>query len=332
MTDHAILVTGGAGYIGSHACKALRLAGYRPIALDNLSTGHSSFVKWGPLVEADVRDTQAIVSALTDYKIAAVFHFAANANVGESVTNPQQYYNNNVVGTLSLLHAMRTAGCNKIIFSSTCAVYGNPTTTPISEVAALSPINPYGASKLMVERFLSDYRAAYELEFVTLRYFNASGADLDGDIGESHEPETHLIPRAIMALQGYLSDLAVFGTDYETADGTAIRDYTHVADIADAHIIALRRLLTNGGSGIFNLGTGRGYSVREVIEAIEKATGRKIPLVLNPRRAGDPPVLIADPSLAYAELSFAAPRSSLETIISSALAWHQTLDPPLKDP
>ena len=323
MTGEAILVTGGAGYIGSHACKALKLAGFQPVALDNLSTGHPSFVKWGPLVDADVRDSHAVASALRNYNIAAVCHFAANANVGESVTDPQLYYDNNVVGALSLLQAMRTTGCSKIIFSSTCAVYGEPVITPISEAAALCPVNPYGASKLMVERILSDYSAAYDFEFVTLRYFNASGADLDCELGEVHEPETHLIPRAMMALQGDLCDFAVFGSDYDTPDGTAIRDYTHVADIADAHIAALARLLANGGSGIFNLGTGHGYSVREVIEAISSATGRKIPLLLKPRRPGDPPVLIADPSLARTELKFTAPRSSLETIISSAWAWHQ---------
>ena len=325
MTGEAILVTGGAGYIGSHACKALKLAGFQPVVLDNLSTGHASFVKWGPLVEADVRDSQAVASALRTYNIAAVCHFAANSNVGESVTDPQRYYDNNVVGALSLLQAMRTTGCRKVIFSSTCAVYGEPLITPIAEEAALSPVNPYGASKLMVERILSDYSAAYDFEFVTLRYFNASGADLDGELGELHEPETHLIPRAMMALQGDLSDFAVFGSDYNTPDGTAIRDYTHVADIADAHIAALARLLTNGGSGIFNLGTGHGHSVREIVEAIASATGRKIPLLLKPRRPGDPPVLIADPSLARVQLKFAAPRSSLETIIASAWAWHQKI-------
>ena len=323
MTGEAILVTGGAGYIGSHACKALKLAGFQPVVLDNLSTGHASFVKWGPLVEADVRDSQAVASALRTNNIAAVCHFAANSNVGESVTDPQRYYDNNVVGALSLLQAMRATGCRKIIFSSTCAVYGEPLITPINEEAALSPVNPYGASKLMVERILSDYSAAYDFEFVTLRYFNASGADLDCELGELHEPETHLIPRAMMALQGDLCDFAVFGSDYNTPDGTAIRDYTHVADIADAHISALARLLTNGGSGIFNLGTGHGYSVREIIDAIASATGRKIPTLLKPRRPGDPPVLVADPSLARAQLKFAAPRSSLETIIASAWAWHQ---------
>jgi len=254
----AVLVTGGAGYVGAHTCKALAAAGFTPIVLDNLSTGHRSFVRWGPLVEGDIGDKTAVLSTLRSQPICAVLHFAACAYVGESVSDPKKYYENNVVGSLSLLNAMIEAGCDKIVFSSSCAVYGEPDEVPIRETALKNPLSPYGASKMMVERALSDYAPAYGLKSIALRYFNAAGADPDSDVGELRDPETHLIPRAMMSLQGYISDFAVFGGDYPTPDGTAIRDYIHVSDLAGAHVAALRRLLDGHPGGAFNLGTGRG--------------------------------------------------------------------------
>ena len=232
----SVLVAGGAGYVGAHTCKSLARAGFLPVVLDNLSTGHREFVRWGPLVQADLRDTATVADTIRRHACVAVLHFAAFAYVGESVSDPAKYYDNNVAGTLSLLAGMRTAGCDALVFSSTCAVYGQPAQVPIVEVTPPDPINPYGASKLMVERILSDFRPAYGLRSVALRYFNACGADPDNEIGELRDPETHLIPRAMMALQGHIDDFAVFGTDFDTPDGTAIRDYVHVADLADAHV------------------------------------------------------------------------------------------------
>ena len=255
----AVLVAGGAGYVGAHTCKALARAGFLPVVLDNLSTGHREFVRWGPLVQADLRDTAAIADTIRRHHCLAVLHFAAFAYVGESVTDPAKYYDNNVAGTLSLLAGMRAAGCDALVFSSTCAIYGQPAQVPIVEDTRPDPVNPYGASKLMVERILADFRPAYGLRSIALRYFNACGADPDNEIGELRDPETHLIPRAMMALQGHIPDFAVFGTDFETPDGTAIRDYIHVADLADAHVAALGQLLGGAPGGVFNLGTGRGY-------------------------------------------------------------------------
>src|ERR1700722_12532660 len=260
----AVLVAGGAGYVGAHTCKSLARAGFLPVVLDNLSTGHREFVRWGPLVQADLHDTSTITDTIRRHDCVAVLHFAAFALVGESVTEPAKYYDNNVVGTLSLLAGMRAAGCDALVFSSTCAVYGQPAQVPIVEDTRPDPINPYGASKLMVERILSDFRPAYGLRSIALRYFNACGADPDNEIGELRDPETHLIPRAMMALQGHVADFAVFGSDFDTPDGTAIRDYVHVADLADAHVAALKQLLAGTPGGVFILGTGRGHSVREV--------------------------------------------------------------------
>jgi UDP-arabinose 4-epimerase len=327
MSAPAILVVGGAGYVGSHTCKALSQAGITPIVYDNLSTGHTQFVKWGPLVRADIRDSPAVAEAIIGYDVAAVIHFAACAYVGESVVEPEKYYDNNVAGSLSLLRGMREAGCSKLVLSSTCAIYGQPLEIPIRETAPPLPVNPYGASKLMVERILMDYRSAYGLNSFSLRYFNACGADVDGELGELREPETHLIPRAMMALQGYVDDFAVFGSDYDTPDGTAIRDYVHVADLAEAHVRAVVLLLDGHRGGAFNLGTGRGHSVKEVLNAIGVETRRSLPAARGPRRPGDPATLVADASLARAELGFNPSRSDLFNIVRTAWAWHQRAHP-----
>jgi UDP-arabinose 4-epimerase len=323
----AVLVAGGAGYVGAHTCKSLARAGFLPVVLDTLSTGHRDFVRWGPLVQADLHDTSKIADTIRRHDCVAVLHFAAFALVGESVTEPAKYYDNNVVGTLSLLAGMRAAGCDALVFSSTCAVYGQPAQVPIVEDTRPDPINPYGASKLMVERILSDFRPAYGLRSIALRYFNACGADPDNEIGELRDPETHLIPRAMMALQGHVADFAVFGSDFDTPDGTAIRDYVHVADLADAHVAALRHLLSGAPGGVFNLGTGRGHSVREVLDAIEREAGERLPDVTGPRRAGDPAVLVADPVRARNELGFDPMLSDLATIVRTSWAWHRRMHP-----
>ena len=327
MSSKAILVTGGAGYVGGHTCKALRNAGYLPIVIDNLSTGHESFVKWGQLVQADISDADAVTQAIKTYDVSSVLHFASSAYVGESVTDPQRYYENNVAGALSLLRVMLEVGCPNLIFSSSCAVYGEPDKVPIRESAPKQPINPYGASKAMVERIIEDYTRAYGLSSVMLRYFNACGADPEGDIGELRDPETHLIPRAMMAIQGYLTDFTVFGTDYPTTDGTAIRDYVHVCDLADAHVAAVARASERGKHRSYNLGTGRGYSVKEVLDAITAATGEELTVGKGTRRAGDPPVLVADPSLAKRELDFAPKLSTLDSIVATAWNWHRYAHP-----
>jgi UDP-glucose-4-epimerase GalE len=323
----AILVTGGAGYVGAHASKALHQAGYTPIVFDNLSTGHESFVRWGPLVRGDIRDAAAVREAIRAHQAEAVLHFAASAYVGESVTDPKKYYENNVGGSLSLLSGMLAADCPKLVFSSSCAIYGAPETLPIGEASPKDPVNPYGASKLMVERVLADYGRAYALQGIALRYFNASGADPDGELGELRDPETHLIPRAMMAIQGYISDFAVFGSDYATPDGTAIRDYIHVSDLADAHVAALRRLLAGAPGGAFNLGTGHGLSVKQVLDAIAAETGAKLDVSSGGRREGDPAELVADASLARAELGFEPLRSDLTTIVRTAWRWHRRAHP-----
>ncbi|MGH7069971.1 MAG: UDP-glucose 4-epimerase GalE [Acetobacteraceae bacterium] len=323
----AVLVAGGAGYVGAHACKSLARAGFCPVVVDNLSTGHRDFVRWGPLVEADLKETAAVAAAIRRHGCVAVLHFAASAYVGESVTDPAKYYENNVAGTLSLLRAMRTEGCSVLVFSSTCAVYGEPQQVPIDEEAPRKPINPYGASKLMVERILADFRPAYGLCSAALRYFNACGADPEGELGELRDPETHLIPRAMMALQGHAPDFTVFGADFETPDGTAIRDYVHVSDLADAHVAALAKLLGGAPGGVFNLGTGRGYSVKEVLEAIESEAGERVPRVSGPRRPGDPAVLVASAARARETLGFEPVRSDLTSIVRTAWAWHRRAHP-----
>jgi UDP-glucose-4-epimerase GalE len=323
----AILVTGGAGYIGAHCCKALSEAGYIPVTFDNLSTGHRDFVKWGPLVVGDVCDTQRVADAIATHEVAAVMHFAAFSQVGESVGDPQKYYLNNLCGTLSLLKAMLEHGRTRLVFSSTGAVYGDAGRDPIAEGAAGATVNPYGTSKWMIERILGDYRSAYRLNSFCLRYFNACGADPSGTIGEFRDPETHLIPRAMMALQGHVGDFAIFGDDFDTPDGTAIRDYIHVADLAAAHVLALNALLDGAPGGSYNLGTGSGYSVRQVLTVIERETGLRMPLVTKARRAGDPPILVADPSAARLELGFVPTCSDMATIVKSAWAWHRSAHP-----
>jgi UDP-glucose 4-epimerase len=322
----AILVTGGAGYIGAHGCLALLAAGYHPVVFDNLSTGHRGFVS-GSLVVGDLLDKAALAGAFARHDIVAVMHFAAASLVGESVIDPQKYYRNNVVGTLNLLEAMREAGCHRLVFSSTGAVYGNADSKALPESYPCVPINPYGASKWMIERLLADYRSAYGIGAFCLRYFNASGADASGGIGEKRANETHLIPRAMMALQGHIADFAVFGGDYDTPDGTAVRDYIHVTDLAAAHVEALKLLMQGHSGGAFNLGTGAGFSVRQILAAIAAETGREVPHVVKPRRPGDPTYLVADPTAAREVLKFHTSNSDLQTIIRNAWAWHRSAHP-----
>jgi UDP-arabinose 4-epimerase len=320
-----ILVTGGAGFIGSHVCKALARAGYHPVTYDNLCQGHRSAVQWGPLVEGDISDRSLIESTLREYDIAAVMHFAAFAYVGDSMHRPEIYFHNNVVNSMTLLEAMRTLQVSKIVFSSSCATYGISDALPITEDTPQRPVNPYGESKLMVERALHWYGQAHDLKSVALRYFNASGADPEGEIGEDHVPETHLIPLILEATLGRRAVIEIYGTDYPTADGTAVRDYTHVGDLAEAHVDALRYLLEgrhHDSSIALNVGTGRGYSVRQVIAAVERVTGRRVPSRELARRSGDPAILVADPNRAAQVLGWRASRSDIETIISTAWAWH----------
>lgn len=316
-----ILVTGGAGYIGSHTCKALARAGYVPITYDNLGRGHEWAVKWGPLERGDLLDRDRLAETISKHKPVAVIHFAALAYVGESVEDPAKYYLNNVAGTLNLLDEMRNTGIKALVFSSTCATYGIPSTTPITEQAPQNPINPYGASKLMIERLLADYEVAYGLRSVALRYFNAAGADLAEELGEAHEPETHLIPLVLDAALGRRAEVTVFGNDYDTPDGTCVRDYVHVADLADAHVLAMQALQGNRGQRAYNLGTGRGYSVNEVIAAARKVSGRDIPVRVGPRRPGDPAFLVADASLAQRDLGWAPRYSGISEIVKTAWAW-----------
>ena len=321
--SQSILVTGGAGYIGSHACKTLARAGYRPVVYDNLSRGRREAARWGPLVEGDIGDSSRLGAAIKEHEVTAVMHFAALAYVGKSVGDPALYYRNNLGGSLSLLEAMRETGVGEIVFSSSCATYGTPDTVPIRETAPQRPVNPYGETKLAVERALHWYGPAYGIRSVSLRYFNAAGADSDGEIGKSHEPETHLVPLVLAAALGRRPGIEVFGTDYPTPDGTAIRDYIHVDDLADAHLRALERLRAGGDSIALNLGTGRGHSVREVIATAEAISGHKIAVREAPRRPGDPPALVADPSLAAETLGWQAQHSDLDTILRTALAWHR---------
>ena len=327
-----ILVVGGAGYIGSHTAKALARAGYEPVVLDHLRHGHRWAVRWGPLVETDLADPDALRAVFKKYRVAAVIHFAALIEAGESAREPAKYFRNNVVNTINLLDAMRDAGINRIVFSSTAAVYGNPQHTPMAEDHPKQPVNPYGVSKLMVERLLQCYGTAYGLAWTALRYFNASGADPEGELGELHDPESHLIPRAIGAACGDVPQLEVFGGDYPTPDGTALRDYIHVTDLASAHVRALERLTQGQPGGAFNLGTGRGHSVREVIAAIERIGKRTVPLKEAPRRPGDPPMLVADPSRAQRELGWSAQHSSLENIIKTAWHWYTRHRPGVAPP
>jgi UDP-arabinose 4-epimerase len=318
-----ILVTGGAGYIGSHTCKALAAAGYLPLTFDNLVYGHEWAVKWGPLETGDILDRACLDEVIGRYSPSAIIHFAGFTYVGESVADPGKYYRNNVLGSLNLLEAMRDHGIDRMVFSSTCAIYGVPDTTPIVEDLPRRPVNPYGRSKWMIEQMLADFAGAHALRSIVLRYFNAAGADPDGEIGEAHDPETHLIPLALDAASGRREGLTVFGNDYDTPDGTCIRDYVHVADLADAHVRAVQALEAGSQCADYNLGSGRGFSVSQVIEAVEEVTGCKVPVTLGPRRAGDPPVLVADSAKAADELGWQPAWLDLADTVASAWTWHQ---------
>jgi len=317
----AVLVTGGAGYIGSHTVKLLVQRGYWPVVYDNLIYGHREALLKGDFVQGDLHDTTQLVQVLKEYHITDVLHFAGFAYVGESVQDPLKYYANNVAGTLSLLQAMRIVGVQHLIFSSTCAVYGMPQYPTLTEEHPLSPINPYGESKLFVERMLQASAVAYGLRCISLRYFNAAGADPEGELGESHDPETHLIPLVLSVASGRRSRVAIFGTDYETADGTCIRDYIHVSDLADAHIRALEALDTDKAQTAYNLGTGTGYSVRQVIETAAHVTGRAIATLGAPRRPGDPPCLVAAADKIRSVLGWQPRYTDLPTIIATAWRW-----------
>jgi UDP-glucose 4-epimerase len=317
-----ILVTGGAGYVGSHAVRLLQSRSHEVWVYDNLSRGHRAAVPAGRLITGDLADQPHLKRVLQANRIEAVMHFAAFALVGESVADPALYYGNNLVGTFHLLEAMRGAGVQKLVFSSTTATYGTPEKMPIAEVTPQLPINPYGFSKLAVERMLDDYSHAYGLSFAALRYFNAAGAAGDGSIGEDHLPESHLIPIVLQVALGQRESIAIFGDDYPTPDGTCIRDYVHVEDLADAHLLSLERL--GGGRRLkLNLGTGRGYSVREVIDACRTITGHPIPTVLGPRRPGDPPELVADNTLVRETLGWSPKYATIESIVETAWRWHQ---------
>jgi UDP-arabinose 4-epimerase len=316
------LITGGAGYIGSHTAKLLASAGHEVVVYDNLSRGHRDLVRWGPLIEADIRETAVLREALRWFQPDAVIHFAALAYVGESVIRPDIYYENNVAGTLSLLNAMTSANVKNLIVSSTCAVYGQPLTVPIGEHTAPVPLNPYGQSKLMMERICEDFGAAHGLRFTALRYFNACGCDPEGETGERHDPEPHLIPRTLMAAEGELDQLEIFGADYPTPDGTCIRDYIHVSDLASAHMAAALQLMDGGFAGVLNLGTGRGISVREVIDAAVHATGKSVPHRFSPRRPGDPAMLVADARKANSVLNWHASNSDIDHIMATAWNWY----------
>ncbi len=318
MDRQRVLVTGGAGFIGSHTCKRLAATGIEPVTFDNLSTGNREAVRWGPLVEGDVADTALLADTICDYRIDAVVHFAASAYVGESVAEPALYYRNNVGGMISVLDGCRQAGVDKIIFSSSCATYGVPASLPISEDMEQRPINPYGRTKLIGEQMLADHAAAYGLRYVILRYFNACGADPDGDIGEWHDPETHLIPLTLMTAAGKRSELDIYGSDYPTPDGTCVRDYIHVCDLARAHVLAFEHLHSGGDNLSLNLGTGQGLSIRQIVDAVSAITGRDVAVSVKPRRPGDPPVLYTDPTLAGRELGFIAEMSDIGTIVKTA--------------
>ena len=316
-----ILVTGGAGYIGSHTCLALSAMGIRPVTLDSLVTGHEWAVQWGPLEQGDVRDTAFVRQVIERHRIEAVIHFAALSLVAESVREPLRYDDNNVAGTLSLLAAMDQCGVTRLVFSSTCAVYGVPPGLPLAETMPTAPVNPYGRSKLAAENAILDAVQAGRLDAVVLRYFNAAGADTDLRIGEAHAPESHLIPLALRAARLQQDPLEIFGTDYPTPDGTCQRDYIHVSDLADAHLAALRFVAGNRGGHRFNLGTGVPVSVREVLAAVEAAVGKPVPVIDAPRRAGDPPALYAATDLAQRTLGWAPRHPAIGDIVRSAAAW-----------
>jgi UDP-arabinose 4-epimerase len=317
-----VLVTGGAGYIGSHACKALAANGFTPICYDNLSRGHAWAVQWGPLEQGELLDQGRLEEVLRHYNPCAVMHFAALAYVGESVLEPALYYRNNVGGSLALLQSMQMAGIRNFIFSSTCATYGMPRRLPMTEDHPQDPINPYGTTKLMIEKMLGDFSMAYGLRSVSLRYFNAAGADPENEIGEAHDPETHLIPLALKAAGGDLPQLDIYGDDYDTADGTCIRDYIHVTDLADAHVKACQYLLDGGDTICLNLGNETGFSVHEIVKRVENITTKKINAKVCSRRPGDPACLVADSSKIKQVLKWGTSHSEIDTILSTAWNWY----------
>jgi UDP-glucose 4-epimerase len=319
-----VLVTGGAGYIGSHACKALRAAGYIPVTFDNLETGWRAAVKFGPFVQGDLMDPASIAAVFTDYKPVAVMHFAALSQVGESMNDPARYWRNNLVGSLNLIEAAVAAGCLDFVFSSTCATYGDKDNVVLDENSAQHPINAYGASKRAIEDVLVAFQNAYGLRHVIFRYFNVAGADPEAEVGELHQPETHLIPLMLDAISGKRAALTVFGTDYDTPDGTCIRDYVHVCDLVDAHVLGLKWLQDGKKSRVFNLGTGSGFSVREVIDQSRLVTNRPVPYVDGDRRLGDCTKLVSGSVRAEVELGWKPTRSTLDMMITDAWRWHQT--------
>ncbi|MBF0333095.1 MAG: UDP-glucose 4-epimerase GalE [Alphaproteobacteria bacterium] len=319
----SVLVVGGAGYVGGQTCKALASAGFAPVVYDDLSNGHDWAVRWGPFERGDLRDEARLVAVIERHRPVAVVHFAALIEAGISVVDPARFYDINVAGTLALLNAMRRTGLARLVFSSTAAVYGAPRELPIPESHPLAPVNPYGRTKLAVEWMLGDFARAYGIGWVALRYFNAAGADPDGEIGEAHDPETHLIPLALDAAAGRRPEIAVFGSDYPTPDGTCVRDYVHVADLASAHLLALAHLDRGGASGAYNLGNGAGFSVAQVIEAAGRVVGRPVPTRMAPRRVGDPPRLVSDSSRARAELGWRPARPDLDVMIADAWRWHR---------
>jgi UDP-glucose 4-epimerase len=319
-----VLVTGGAGYIGSHACKALRAAGYTPVTFDNLETGWRAAVKFGPFVQGDLMDPASIAAVFTDYKPVAVMHFAALSQVGESMNDPARYWRNNLVGSLNLIEAAVAAGCLDFVFSSTCATYGDKDNVVLDENSAQHPINAYGASKRAIEDVLVAFQNAYGLRHVIFRYFNVAGADPEAEVGELHQPETHLIPLMLDAISGKRAALTVFGTDYDTPDGTCIRDYVHVCDLVDAHVLGLKWLQDGKKSRVFNLGTGSGFSVREVIDQSRLVTNRPVPYVDGDRRLGDCTKLVSGSVRAEVELGWKPTRSTLDMMITDAWRWHQT--------
>jgi UDP-glucose-4-epimerase GalE len=317
-----ILVAGGAGYIGSHVAKRLAQSGFEPVVLDNLSTGNRWAVKWGPLIEGDISDSDLVRRTVDRYSIEGVIHLAACAYVGESIENPRKYYRNNVVASLAFLDALVAAGVGRIVFSSTCAVYGDASARPIEESDQQLPVNPYGETKLFIERSLGWLDSAHKLRSVSLRYFNAGGADPNGDIGEAHNPETHIIPLAIQAALGKREGICVFGSDYPTRDGSAVRDYTHVTDLAAAHTLAMKYLFEGGATVAVNLGTGKGHTVTEVIETVRAVSGRPVAVKLLPRRKGDPASLTACAKAAESLLGWRPDHRGLETLVEHAWRWH----------
>jgi UDP-glucose 4-epimerase len=318
-----ILVTGGAGYIGSHACKSLHKAGFTPVTFDNLSTGWAEAVKFGPLEEGDLLDRARVDAVFDAHDIAAVMHFAAFSNVGESAADPGKYWHNNVTGSLNLIEGMLAAGCDRLVLSSTCAVYGDADGVDLNEECATAPINAYASSKRAIEDIAREFGAARQLKTVTFRYFNVAGADPDAEVGECHQPETHLIPLVLDAITGKRPALTIYGTDYPTPDGTCIRDYVHVSDLIDAHQAGLDRLLQGAGSRLYNLGTGTGFSVREVVDASRAVTNREVPVVEGARRAGDAVRLVSTSVRAHEELGWDPRRSTMAQMISDAWAWHR---------